>query len=345
MPHETPWTCDSSGSVEPQDSNLEEDGSLLQVTNLRTQIQSGGETTVPVDGVSLSVGSGQIVGLVGESGCGKSMTALSVMGLMPPGASIVGGSIKLDGRELVGLSEKDLCTVRGQDIGMIFQDPMTSLNPTKTVGKQISESLRLHGGLSRKSARARAEDLIRSVGLAQPSRAYESYPHQFSGGMRQRIMIAIALVSEPKLLIADEPTTALDVTVQAQILSLLQDLHETHQMAILLITHDFGVVASIADRVEVMYAGQIVEGADIGELYGHPRHPYSAALLAACPSLRGPQVRRLQSIKGLPPSLSKHFTGCRFAPRCNRATAECRTSAPELESSSADHGFRCIHPM
>lgn len=318
---------------------------MLQVTDLRTQIRSGGETTVPVDGVSLSIGAGQIVGLVGESGCGKSMTALSVIGLMPPGASIASGSIKLDGRELVGLSEKELCTVRGQDIGMIFQDPMSSLNPTKTVGKQIAEPLRLHAGLSRKNARVRAEEVMRSVGLPHPGRAYESYPHQFSGGMRQRIMIAIALMSEPKLLIADEPTTALDVTVQAQILSLLHDLHETRDMAILLITHDFGVVASVADRVEVMYAGQIVEGADIDELYGHPSHPYSAALLAACPTLRGPQVRRLQTVAGLPPSLSTRFTGCRFAPRCQRATSDCSTSPPEMESSGGGHRFRCIHPM
>jgi peptide/nickel transport system ATP-binding protein len=319
---------------------------MLEVTGLCIHIRNGNETIVPVDDVSLSVAPGEIVGLVGESGSGKSMTALSLLGLMPPGASVVGGSIQLDHRELVGLSEKEMCEIRGKDIGMIFQDPMTSLNPTKTIGAQVAEPLRLHGGFDRKGARLRAEEILRSVGLAEPHRTYRSYPHQFSGGMRQRVMIAIALACDPKLLIADEPTTALDVTVQAQILSLLRGLQETRRIGILLITHDFGVVASIADRVEVMYAGQIVEGAGTKELYRHARHPYSAALLDACPNLRGPQVRRLKSIGGMPPSLAAPFNGCRFAPRCGRATPDCSAFPPNLEiADGVNHCFRCFHPL
>src|SRR6516225_5651536 len=273
------------------------------------------------------------------------MTGLSIMGLLPPGGSIVSGSIKLDGRELAGLSDAEMRKIRGNEIAMIFQDPLTSLDPTKTIGYQVAEPVRLHKGASKAAARARAIEVLGMVGLPRPTERLGDYPHQLSGGMRQRVMIAMALSCEPKLLIADEPTTALDVTIQAQILALLHDLKDRLGMAMLLITHDMGVIAGHADRVQVMYAGRMVEVTTTPDLFQHMRHPYTRALLASIPRLNQDGKRRLLTIGGLPPDLSQPPAGCRFAPRCGRATDKCRDQEPPLTGETAAHLFSCWHPV
>ena len=273
------------------------------------------------------------------------MTGLSIMGLLPPGGAIVGGSVKLDGRELVGLPASDLREIRGNDIAMIFQDPLTSLDPTKTIGYQVAEPLRRHRGASKAAAMDRAAEVLGLVGMPRPAERLGDYPHQLSGGLRQRVMIAMALACEPRLLIADEPTTALDVTVQAQILALLRDLSERLGMAMLLITHDMGVIAGNADRVQVMYAGRMVETAAAGTLFRRMRHPYTRALLASIPRLSQDSKQPLLTIGGLPPDLSDPPAGCRFAPRCDRATDQCRTSEPALGGESQQHLFACWHPV
>jgi oligopeptide/dipeptide ABC transporter ATP-binding protein len=267
------------------------------------------------------------------------------MGLLPQGGSIVGGSIKLDGRELVGLGEAELRTIRGNDVAMIFQDPLTSLDPTKTIGYQVAEPVRLHKHASKKEAMERAIDVLGLVGLPRPAERLGDYPHQLSGGLRQRVMIAMALSCEPKLLIADEPTTALDVTIQAQILALLHDLKDRLGMAMLLITHDMGVIAGHADRVQVMYAGRMVEATETQNLFRHMRHPYTRALLASIPRLSQDGTQRLLSIAGLPPDLANPPPGCRFAPRCSRATDKCRDREPSLTGESSEHLFSCWHPV
>ncbi|MDX6396361.1 MAG: peptide/nickel transport system ATP-binding protein ddpF [Streptosporangiaceae bacterium] len=273
------------------------------------------------------------------------MTGLSIMGLLPPGGAIVGGSIKLDGRELVGLPASDLRAIRGHDIAMIFQDPLTSLDPTKTIGYQVAEPLRRHRGAGQAAAMDRAAEVLGLVGMPRPAERLGDYPHQLSGGLRQRVMIAMALACEPRLLIADEPTTALDVTIQAQILALLRDLSERLGMAMLLITHDMGVIAGNADRVQVMYAGRMVETAAAGTLFRRMRHPYTRALLASIPRLSQDSKQPLLAIGGLPPDLSDPPAGCRFAPRCDRATDQCRTSEPALGGESQQHLFACWHPV
>src|ERR1700722_11611961 len=318
---------------------------VLQISDLSTHIQLTKSVVHAVGNVDLSIAPGEALGLVGESGCGKSMTGLSIMGLLPPGGAIVSGSIKLDGRELVGLSDVELRTIRGNDIAMIFQDPLTSLDPTKTIGYQVAEPVRLHKGASKAAARAQATEVLGLVGLPRPAERLGDYPHQLSGGMRQRVMIAMALSCEPKLLIADEPTTALDVTIQAQILALLHDLKDRLGMAMLLITHDMGVIAGHADRVQVMYAGRMVEVTGTPNLFQHMRHPYTRALLASIPRLSQDGNRRLLTIGGLPPDLSQPPPGCRFAPRCNRATDKCRDQEPALTGETADHLFSCWHPV
>jgi oligopeptide/dipeptide ABC transporter ATP-binding protein len=318
---------------------------VLQISDLSTHIQLTRSVVQAVGGISLTIEPGETLGLVGESGCGKSMTGLSIMGLLPPGGSIVGGSIKLDGRELVGLPASDLREIRGNDIAMIFQDPLTSLDPTKTIGYQVAEPLRLHLGASKAAAMDRAAEVLGLVGMPRPRERLGDYPHQLSGGLRQRVMIAMALACEPKLLIADEPTTALDVTIQAQILALLRDLSERLGMAMLLITHDMGVIAGNADRVQVMYAGRMVETAAAGTLFRRMRHPYTRALLASIPRLSQDSNQPLLSIGGLPPDLSDPPAGCRFAPRCGRATDQCRTSEPPLSGESQQHLFACWHPV
>jgi oligopeptide/dipeptide ABC transporter ATP-binding protein len=283
---------------------------------------------------------------VGESGCGKSVLARSILGLLPESILIkAGGEIRYEGRDLRDLSERELRSVRGREIAMIFQDPMTSLNPVMAVGAQIEQALRLHLCCSRAEARERAVDLLDSVGITAPARRAENYPHELSGGMRQRVMIAIALACGPKVLIADEPTTALDVTVQAQILDLLQELQEKRGMALILITHNLGVVAGMADEVAVMYAGRIVEHGPTSALLAAPRMPYTAALLRSVPRLDDPVHSRLEAIGGRPPLLVEPPPGCRFAPRCPRATGLCAQDPAETRERADSRGFRCWHPL
>lgn len=321
-----------------------QDDSLLEVHNLRTDISTHHGDVHAVAGVSFHIDAGETLGLVGESGCGKTMTAMSLVRLLPHGGKIVDGSVRFDGRELTTLAERQLRAVRGDHIGIIFQDPMTSLNPTMTIGHQISETVRVHHGVTRRVVTARAADVLGMVGMPRPSERMDDYPHQLSGGMRQRAMIAIALACEPKLLIADEPTTALDVTIQAQILALLDDLRERLEMGLLLVTHDMGVIAEHADRVLVMYAGKAVESATTTDLFFNPRHRYTRALMQSMPTLDQDRSQRLHAIPGLPPNLIHPPEGCRFAPRCAYATDECRAAEPILEGQSRGHLFACFHP-
>ena len=318
---------------------------VLEIQNLSTHIQLSRSVVQAVGNVDLYVERGETLGLVGESGCGKTMTGLSIMGLLPPGGHVVGGSIKLEGRELVGLPRQDIRKIRGNEIAMIFQDSLTSLNPTKSIGYQVAEPVRLHRGVSDEEAMKRAEEVLGLVGLPQPKERLSDYPHQLSGGQRQRVMIAIALSCNPKVLIADEPTTALDVTIQAQILSLLDDLKRELGMSILLITHDMGVVAGRADRVNVMYAGRMVEAANTESIFREMHHPYTQGLLASIPRLDQDNTQRLHSIPGLPPDLSEPPTGCRFHPRCPRADEKCRVDEPPLDGPTANHVFSCWHPV
>ena len=318
---------------------------VLEVKDLSTHIQLTKSVVQAVGNIDLYINPGETLGLVGESGCGKSMTGLSIMGLLPPGGAIVGGSVKLDGRELAGLPQSELRAIRGNDVAMIFQDPLTSLDPTKTIGYQVAEPVRLHRGASKAEALDRAAEVLAMVGLPRPKERLGDYPHQLSGGLRQRVMIAIALTCEPKLLIADEPTTALDVTIQAQILALLDDLKARLGMAMLLITHDMGVIAGHADRVNVMYAGRLVETAGTDRVFSRMHHPYTQALLASIPRLSQDASQRLLNIPGLPPDLSSPPAGCRFAPRCSRATDQCRTDEPPLTGDQPGHLFACWHPV
>jgi peptide/nickel transport system ATP-binding protein len=318
---------------------------VLDIQNLSTHIKLTSSVVQAVGNVDLQIDAGEILGVVGESGCGKSMTGLSIMGLLPPGGSIVGGSIKLNDRELVGLKDEELRRIRGNEIAMIFQDPLTSLDPTKTIGYQVAEPVRLHKGASKSQALDRAVEVLSLVGLPRPKERLSDYPHQLSGGLRQRVMIAIALACEPKLLIADEPTTALDVTIQAQILGLLNDLKDRLGMAMLLITHDMGVIAGHADRVNVMYAGRVVETAEAATLFDHMHHPYTQALLASIPQLHQDARKALHAIPGLPPDLAHPPQGCRFAARCSRATDKCRAEEPPLSGKTFDHMFACWHPV
>jgi oligopeptide/dipeptide ABC transporter ATP-binding protein len=321
-------------------------GPLLDIQNLVTAFHTPEGRVPAVDGVSISLHRGQALGLVGESGCGKSVTAMSVLGLVASPGRIEQGTIRLeiDGKavDLVGLSERRLRQVRGARVGMIFQEPMTSLNPVFTIGNQIVEAVRLHRTVSRAAARTRALELLKLVRIADPERRLDDYPHQLSGGMRQRAMIAMALACEPDLLIADEPTTALDVTIQAQILELLADLRRRLGMAILLITHDLGVVAETCDEVAVMYAGKIVERAAAATLFATPLHPYTIGLLAARPEHRSGSGKPLAAIPGMVPPPTQFPTGCRFHPRCafTRAT-RCSAELPDLRALGDDHFVRC----
>ena len=318
---------------------------LLEITDLRTEIKLREGVVHAVDGVSLSVDAGETLGIVGESGCGKTMTALSVMQLLPPGGQIAAGSVRLNGLEISALAESDLRNIRGNEIGMIFQDPLTSLNPTMTVGNQIAEAVILHRDVSRDQAMDRAVEVLDLVGIPRVRERVKEYPHQFSGGMRQRVMIAMALACEPKLLIADEPTTALDVTIQKQILELIDDLRRRLRMAVILVTHDLGVIAGRADRVAVMYAGKIAEISDTEMLFSRPRHPYTEALYQSLPDKAADVGERLYSIPGLPPDLVNPPAGCRFAPRCRYAADRCRAEEPLLMGEVAGHEFRCFYPV
>ncbi len=322
---------------------------LLDIVDLRTHFFTAAGVVRAVDGVSYKVRTGETLGVVGESGCGKSVTALSVLRLVanPPGR-IIGGAIRFEGENLLDFSEGEMEAVRGNQIWMIFQEPMTSLNPLLTVGRQIAEAISLHQGLSRRAAMDQAVEMLRRVHIPEPGRRAHAYPHQLSGGMRQRAMIAMALSCNPKLLIADEPTTALDVTIQAQILELMRELQEALDMAVILITHDMGVVAENADRVVVMYAGRKVEEASADDLFDCPAHPYTKGLLGSVPNLetaahdRTHRVR-LNEIKGMVPSLADLPPGCSFAPRCGFATAECHAAYPPLAQHRPDHWVACWH--
>ena len=318
---------------------------VLEIQDLSTHIKLTSSVVQAVGNIDLYVEAGETLGIVGESGCGKSMTGLSIIGLLPPGGSIVGGSIKLNDRELVGLKDEEMRRVRGNEIAMIFQDPLTSLDPTKTIGYQVGEPVRLHRGASKQEAMDRAVEVLSLVGLPRPKERLSDYPHQLSGGLRQRVMIAMALACEPKLLIADEPTTALDVTIQAQILALLRDLKDRLGMAMLLITHDMGVIAGHADRVNVMYAGRVVETAEAVDLFTEMHHPYTQALLASIPQLKQDAKKALHAIPGLPPDLTRPPQGCRFAARCTRASDKCRTEEPPLAGKTLEHRFACWHPV
>ncbi len=324
--------------------------SLLEVSDLGTWFYTRQGIVKAVDGVDFEVAAGETLAIVGESGCGKSMTALSLMRLIPePPGRIVSGSIKLAGRDLLKISEEEMRDVRGNEISMIFQEPMTSLNPVMTIGKQISEALILHRDMDRKAALKRAIEMLDLVRIPEPAQRAKEYPHQLSGGMRQRAMIAMALACNPKVLIADEPTTALDVTIQAQILELIVDLQREFSAAVILITHDLGVVAETAHRVIVMYAGRKVEEAAVGELFARPLHPYTVGLMNSIPRLdlmRGQTDRsneRLQEIPGIVPPLFDLPPGCAFAPRCSKADDKCRSERPAYEEKQPGHWAACWH--
>jgi peptide/nickel transport system ATP-binding protein len=318
---------------------------LLEVDGLTTHFFTRDGVVRAVDGVSFSVYPGETLAIVGESGCGKSVTSLSILRLIasPPGR-IVAGRLNFAGRDLLTLTEPEMRAVRGNEISMIFQEPMTSINPVLTIGRQIAETLTLHRGFSHENALARAVELLKLVNMPEPERRVTQYPHQISGGMRQRVMIAMALACDPRLLIADEPTTALDVTIQAQILDLMRKLKEKTGAAIMLITHDLGVVAEMAQRVVVMYAGRKVEEAPVASLFAQPRHPYTQGLLDSIPHLGsagGNGRKRLQEIPGMVPSMREAIAGCIFAPRCAHATERCRREYPPLEVKSAGHMVAC----
>jgi peptide/nickel transport system ATP-binding protein len=318
---------------------------LLEVRNLQTHFPTRAGLVRAVDGVSFHLDKGELLGLVGESGCGKSITALSIMRLISPPGKIVGGEITFDGKDLLKLSDAELRGIRGDDIAMIFQDPMTSLNPVYTVGEQIAEALRLHRKLSRADARRATVEAMKEVAIPDPSRRVDDYPHQLSGGMRQRVMIAMALACDPKLLIADEPTTALDVTIQAQILELLDELRRTRDLAVLLITHDLGVVAEVADRVAVMYTGRIVEESPVDELFARPKHPYTEGLLRSVPKLTVKDVEkkeRLDTIEGIVPSPTALPEGCHFAPRCQHRMPRCTQGVIPLYELEGKVSVRCV---
>ena len=315
---------------------------ILEVEDVRTRFHTRDGAVHAVNGVSFDLHEGELLGVVGESGSGKSVTMMSLLKLLPmPPAEIVSGRARLDGEDLIGLDLTDLRRVRGARVGFIFQDPMTSLNPVLSVGYQITEPLRAHLGMSRRAARERAVELLERVGIPAAAGRLGDFPHQFSGGMRQRVMIAIALACNPKVLIADEPTTALDVTIQAQILDLVKRLRHELGMGIVWITHDLGVVAGLADRVMVMYGGLVVERAGVGKLYKHPRHPYTRGLLSTLPKLDGTRAERLASIPGQPPNLTRPPAACPFAPRCDHAFERCRRENPSLETVAEGHEVAC----
>ncbi|WP_151719835.1 ABC transporter ATP-binding protein [Gemmobacter serpentinus] len=315
---------------------------ILSVRNLRTEFSGGRGDVRVLDDVSFDVGRGKIIGLVGESGSGKSMTALSLMGLVPkPQGRVNAGSILLDGTEISKLDAAGMRRIRGRDIAMVFQEPMTSLNPVRRVWEQVGEPLAIHKGLGRSAIRKRVLEMFEMVGIPEPQTRLDAYPHQLSGGLRQRAMIAMGLICEPKLLIADEPTTALDVTTQAQILRLMRDLRDRVGTSIILITHDLGIIAEMCDEVNVMYAGQMVEQANVFDLFENPSHPYTRGLLASIPRATEARVaRRMPSIPGMVPNLAKLPPGCRFAPRCRDAMPTCQRP-PDLETVGTGHVARC----
>ena len=318
---------------------------ILEIRNLVTSFASDGKNdrAVAVNGIDLDIPRGKTVGLVGESGCGKSVTSLSAMGLLADNGRVDSGSALFAGRDLIKMPDSELRRIRGNRISMIFQEPMTSLNPVITVGKQISEAIILHSGVDKRTAKTRAIDMLDKVGIPEPEERYGNYPHQLSGGLRQRVMIAMAMVMKPDLLIADEPTTALDVSIEAQILRLMRDLQKESGTSILMITHNLGIVAETCDMVYVMYAGEIVERADVHTLFAACAHPYTRGLMASLPHMT-PKGQRLYNIPGTVPNLRAMPLGCRFSPRCEFAAGQCHLSKPTLEDLGGGHLCRCFHP-
>jgi len=315
---------------------------LLEVQDLKTQFYTSQGTVLAVDGITYDVEEGETVAIVGESGCGKSVGALSILKLIPwPPGKIIGGKINFMGQDLLKLNDAAIREIRGRDISMIFQEPMTSLNPVLTIGLQLTEAMEFHLGIDRKEAETRAVKWLEMVGISEPKRRLRQYPHHLSGGMRQRVMIAMALCCEPKLIIADEPTTALDVTIQAQILELMKDLSKRLGVALIIITHNLGVVARYADRVNVMYAGKIIESGTAHEIYHKPSHPYTLGLLHSVPRLDQPRKERLQPIGGQPPDLTRLDQGCSFRPRCEFVVEQCASAYPPLESVDGAHISAC----
>ena len=322
------------------------DEPLLSVRDLSVTFGIKNESPfTAVDGLSFDVRPGQTVGLVGESGCGKSVTSLAVMGLLPPRGNRVSGTVTYDGVDLLSLSPKEMAARRGKDISMIFQDPLSSLNPVVSIGRQVSEVLERHKGMSRKEATPHARDMLAKVGIPDPDRRLKEYPHQLSGGMRQRALIAMALACEPRLLIADEPTTALDVTIQAQILALLRELVEDTGTALIMITHDLGVVAGLCDEINVLYGGRLVERAERHDLFAEPRHPYTGGLLASVPSLDGERGARLTPVPGSVSDNLPWTSACAFAPRCANAVEHCRERTPDLAVAPGGRALRCFNPL
>ena len=314
---------------------------VLDIRNLKSHFFTAKGEVPAVDGVSIQVPAGKIIGIVGESGCGKSMTAMSVMGLLRYPGKVVGGTITLDGRDITHLSPRELSQVRGNEISMIFQEPMTSLNPVITVGRQVREAILLHQKVSKEEAKQRVIDIFRAVGIPEPEKRYNSYPHQLSGGLRQRVMIGMAMVCKPKVMIADEPTTALDVTIEAQILRLMKKLCREQGTSIILITHNMGVVAEICDYVYVMYAGKVMEQAETFALFENTSHPYTRGLLRSIPKL-DEKVERLYTIEGVVPNLLHLPEGCNFCTRCQEADERCRKEKPALYQAGDGHGVRCF---
>ncbi|MBL6947356.1 MAG: ABC transporter ATP-binding protein [Rhodospirillales bacterium] len=316
---------------------------LLEIENLKTQFFTSAGTVKAVDGITYTVDEGETVALVGESGCGKSVSALSILRLIPwPPGKIVDGHIKFDGIDLATLSEEEIRQIRGRDIGIVFQEPMTSLNPVLSINEQLSETLITHYGITKEEARKKALALLEMVGISDPKRRLDQYPHHLSGGMRQRVMIAIALSCEPKLIIADEPTTALDVTIQAQILELMKDLTKSLGVSMIIITHNLGVVARYADRVNVMYAGKIIESGTALDVYHNPQHPYTLALLNSIPRMDLARQDKLDPVEGQPPDLTQLDDGCSFRPRCRFVTEACAKSFPDLEKVIEGHFAACF---
>lgn len=315
---------------------------LLEVRNLQTHFKTEDGVVPSVNGISFSVSKGETLAIVGESGCGKSVTSLSIMGLVAPPGQVVGGEILLEGKNLLALNKKELRKLRGNKLSMIFQEPMTSLNPVFTVGNQLGEVFRLHQNMDKQQARTKSIEMLETVGIPRADKVVDYFPHQLSGGMRQRVMIAMALACNPALLIADEPTTALDVTIQAQILELLKKLNEEYETGVILITHDLGVVAEMADRVVVMYAGEVVEQAGVYDLFAQPKHPYTKGLLGSLPKL-DEQREELDSIPGAVPNPLNMPSGCAFHPRCPAATEQCHSQKPSLVEVARDHLARCLY--
>ncbi len=316
--------------------------SILEIRELRVGKRHDGHFQAILDNVNFKVKQGETLAIVGESGCGKSMTALSIMGLLPRAIQVASGKVIFGGKDLAGLSRKEIDQVRGKDIAMIFQEPMTSLNPSFTIGNQLSEVLKIHTALQPNERKERVLELLSQVGIPDPTGKFKSYPHELSGGMRQRVMIAMALACNPKMLIADEPTTALDVTIQAQVLNLLSEIQSQYRMAVMLITHDLGVVAETCQRVIVMYAGQVIEEASVEDLFEQPMHPYTIGLMQSAPRL-GVAKEKLHVIEGTVPDIRDMPTGCRFHPRCESATDLCKEKEPQLEERGHGRRVRCWH--